>query len=136
MTAASDLDASTSEIFIYVATEMVVVWLAHVFAAFIGEGGRQEAPAAAPRAGKALLAELPVLESAVPTLVALAICWAAGVGAATAGPLGLAVAVSGMILLAVAAARRTGASRVEIVFAGGTALVLGALIVEAKVSLG
>ena len=88
MTAASDLDTTTAEITVYVAAEMVVVWLAHSFAVFIGAGGRADTPAPLPRAAKSLLAEISVLESAVPTLAALVVCWAVGIGAARLAPLG------------------------------------------------
>lgn len=126
---------STGLVFAYTATTMLVVWLAHSFSLFVGHGGRVDLPGRAARAAHALKGEVSVLLSAIPTLVALAACWVAGATVDTSGWVALAVSIAVMVGVAGAAARRTGAPPAAIVLTAGTALLLGGLIVAAKVAL-
>jgi|Tabmets5t2r1_1033131.scaffolds.fasta_scaffold47488_2 hypothetical protein len=115
---------------------MVVVWLAHAYGVFVGHGGRIDLPGRASRLWHALRTELPLLICAVPTLVALAVCSMSDADLETTGAVGLAVSISVMVLVASGAARRTGASGAGLLIDGGSALVLGGLIVLLKISLG
>jgi hypothetical protein len=134
---ATDIKASQSgDVLLYTAATMVVVWLAHSYGVFVGHGGRVDLPGRTSRLWHALRTELPLLVCAVPTLLALAVCWLTGADIETTGAVGLAVAVSVMVLVAAGAARRTGASGTAVVIDGVGALLLGGIIVVLKISLG
>jgi hypothetical protein len=134
---ATDIKASNSgDVLLYTTATMVVVWLAHSYGVFVGHGGRIDLPGRARRLWHALRTELPLLICAVPTLVALAVCSLSDADLETTGAVGLAVSISVMVLVASGAARRTGASGAALLIDGGSALVLGGLIVLLKISLG
>lgn len=134
---ATDIKASESgDVLLYTAATMIVVWLAHSYGVFVGRGGRVDIPGRAARLVDALRTEFPLLACAVPTFVALAICGLADADLETTGAVGLTVSIGVMALVAGDAARRTGASRGAIIAAGASALVLGGVIVIAKISLG
>ncbi len=114
---------------------MVVVWLAHSYAAFVGQGGRVHLTGLGSRIRNAMGGELPVLASATPTLVALTIAWLAGATVNTNGLVGLATSITVMSTVAGSSAWRSGAGTLGVVAAAATALVLGALLVGAKVAL-
>ena len=122
-------------VFLYPGATMAVVWLAHGYAAFVGHGGRVEIPGLGRRLVHALGTELPVLASAGPTLVAIAVCWIVGATVSTTGLVGLGVATVTMVAVASAAARRAGASRRGIIGAGASALVIGSALIAAKLAL-
>ena len=120
---------------LYTAATMVVVWLAHSYAAFVGHGGRVHLTGLASRIHSAMSSELPVLASATPTLAALAIAWLAGAGVNTTGWAGLATAIAVMSAVTAREARQSGAGKLGVVAAALTALVVGVLLVAAKVAL-
>jgi hypothetical protein len=68
-------------------------------------------------------------------LIAIAVCWMVGAGVAASGLVGLIVSIATMALVASGAARRAGAGRVGMAAAAVSALVLGGLLVAAKVAL-
>jgi hypothetical protein len=120
---------------VYTAATMMVVWLAHSYAAFVGHGGRVHVAGLGRRIHNAMSSELPVLASAMPTLIALAIAWLAGGDVDTTGLVGLATSITVMSAVTARSARRSGASTLGVVAAAATALVVGALLVAAKVAL-
>jgi hypothetical protein len=134
---ATDIKASEpGEVLLYTAATMVVIWLAHSYGVFVGHGGRVDIPNRAARLWNALRTELPLLACALPTFAALAICSLSDADLETTGAVGLTVSITVMVLTAAHAAQRTGASRGGVVAAGASALVLGGIIVAAKISLG
>jgi hypothetical protein len=134
---AADIKAlDAAQVFSYTAATMTVIWLAHAFSEFVGHGGRVDLPKLGGRVWHAMRTELPVLVSACPTLIALAACWLLGATVETAGNVGLAVSVTVLVLVAAGAAQRSGAAPLAIAETAATALVLGGLIVVAKISLG
>jgi hypothetical protein len=134
---ATDIKASDSgDVLLYSTATMLVVWLAHSYGVFVGHGGRVDLPGRTPRLWHALRTELPLLACAVPTFAALAICALADADLETTGSVGLAVAISVMVLIAARAAKRTGARGTAVLIDGASALVLGGIIVVLKISLG
>ena len=120
---------------LYTGATMVVVWLAHSYASFVGHGGRLDVAGRWARSLHALATELPVLAAAVPAMVAMGVAWIANASVATTGLIGLITAIASMGVTAGAAARRTGAGRFGIAAAALSALLLGGLLVIAKVAL-
>jgi len=120
---------------VYTSVTMFVIWIAHTYAAFVGVGGRLEDGRAGLRLARVAKDELPVLASVVPVVVAMAISWAFGGDASTTAYVGLAVAIAVMCLLAARAAGQAGAGRGGQVAAAAGALVLGGLLIAAKVAL-
>jgi hypothetical protein len=123
-------------VLLYTAATMVVVWLAHSYGVFVGHGGRVDLPGRISRLRHALAIEVPLLACAVPTIVSLAICSFADADLETTGGVGLTVSIAVMVLVAARAAHRAGSTRIGVVAAGATALLLGGIIVIAKISLG
>lgn len=120
---------------VYTTITMVVVWIAHAYAAFVGIGGRLEDGRVGLRLARAARGELAVLKSVVPVVIAMAICWALGGDASTTAYTGLLVAVASMCVLAARAARQSGAAAAGVAAAAAGALLLGALLIAAKVAL-
>lgn len=134
---ATDIKASDSgDVLVYTAATMVVVWLAHSYGVFVGHGGRVDLPGRAARFWHALRAELPLLACAVPTFLALAICSLTDADLETTGVAGLTVSITVMVFVAARAARRTGAGGTAVLIDAASVLVLGGVIVVAKISLG
>jgi hypothetical protein len=134
---ATDIKASDSgDVLVYTAATMVVVWLAHSFGIFVGHGGRIDLPGRVPRLWHALRTELPLLACALPTFVALTICALNDADLEPTGVAGLTVSISVIVLVAAGAAKRTGATGTAVLIDAASALVLGGLIVVAKISLG
>ena len=123
------------QVFVYTAVTMLVVWLAHSYAAFIGHGGRFDVAHVRVGVGHALNAELPVLACATPTLVATAITALTDAGVATTGLVGLIAAIGTMAVVAAATARRSGAGAIGVAAAVASALMFGLVLVGAKVAL-
>jgi hypothetical protein len=133
---ATDVIASKpGQILLYTAATMVVVWLAHSYAAFVGHGGRVDVAGVGARVRYAMSTELAVLASASPTLIAIAACWLVGAGVTATGLVGLIVSIATMALVTGGIARRAGAGRFGVVAAAVGALLLGGLLVAAKVAL-
>jgi hypothetical protein len=125
----------TGQVLLYTAATMTVVWLAHAYAAFVGHGGRLEIEGLGSRILHALGTELPVLASAGPTLIAIAVCWLAGADVGSTGLVGLIISIATIVVVAAAAARRAGARRQGIAAAAASALLIGGIIVAAKIAL-
>lgn len=119
----------------YTTVTMLVVWIAHAYAAFIGVGARLEGGRVGRRLVRAGRDELPVLASVLPVIAAMAVSWAIGGGATATAFVGLSVSIAVMCALAARAARASGASTAGVLAAGGGALLLGALLIAAKVAL-
>jgi hypothetical protein len=133
--AANVVASRSGQVALYTASTMLVVWLAHSYAAFVGRGGRLDIEGVRARILHALGTELPVLTSATPSVIATAVCAALGADVAATGLVGLITAIGTMAVVAAAAARRARAGRLGIAAAAASALVLGALLVAAKVAL-
>ncbi|MCB0866509.1 MAG: hypothetical protein KDB58_12420 [Solirubrobacterales bacterium] len=133
--AASQIGHDPGMEIVYTSVTMVVVWIAHTYAAFVGEGGRLDVDSAAHRGLAVALEQLPVLAAALPAVIGIAIAWALGAGSSTAAYVGLAVSITAMCALAARAARETGAGGGGELAAAAGALVLGALLIAAKVAL-
>ncbi len=114
---------------------MIVVWLAHGYAAFVGHGGRMDVSGTAGRFAHAFGAELSILGSAVPTLVALAAAWLLDAGVDAAGYVGLVTTIGTMVAAATYAARSAGAGFRGASLAAVGALVIGFALIAAKVAL-
>ncbi len=119
----------------YTTVTMVVIWVAHVYAAFVGIGGRLEGGRLGRRLGRVGRDELPVLASVVPAAAAMALAWALGADASTTAYVGLTVSIVLMCALAARAAMRAGAGSDGAAAAVAGALLLGALLIAAKVAL-
>jgi hypothetical protein len=133
---ATEIKATDSgDVLVYTAATMVVVWLAHSYAVFVGHGGRVDITGRVGRLWHALRTELPLLACAVPTFVALAVAAVSDADLETTGMAGLTVSVTVMVLTAARAAQRTGASRAAVIAAGASALVLGGIVVTLKISI-
>jgi hypothetical protein len=126
---------TTGQVLLYTTATMVVVWLAHGYAAFVGHGGRMDLDGTFRRIVHAFGAELPILASALPTLAALAFGWIIDATVSAAGYIGLATTVGTMVGAATYAARNTGAGAAGSVLAALGAFVIGAALIAAKVAL-
>ena len=84
------------QVLLYTTISMVVIWVAHSYAAFVGHGGRFDAGGLVARVRHAMGTELPVLASATPTLIALATAWLFGAGVASTALVGLCTAIATM----------------------------------------
>jgi hypothetical protein len=126
---------TVDRVFLYVAATMIVVWLAHVYAAFVGHGGRMDVDGTLRRLGHSARVELPVVASAVPTLVVLAVCLTLDMSVSTMGFVGLTVTSTTMVAAATYAARNAGAGFAGAALAAGGALLIGAALIFAKVAL-
>jgi hypothetical protein len=133
--AAEVVASAPGQIFLYSAVAMVVVWLAHSYAAFVGHGGRVDTGGVGAGVLHAMRTELAVLESAGPTLIAIAVSWLLGASVSATGLVGLVVAIATMVLVAAGAARRAGAGRFGTAAAAIGALLVGGLLVVAKLAL-
>lgn len=120
---------------VYTTVTMLVIWVAHSYAAFVGVGGRLEGGRVGHRLARVCRDELPVLASVVPVVAAMAISWAFGGDASTTAYVGLAVAIGVMCVLAARAATRAGAGSGGAAAAAAGALLLGGLLIAAKVAL-
>lgn len=120
---------------VYTTVTMAVVWVAHVYAAFVGVGGRIEGGRLGQRLWRVGRDELPVLASVVPAAAAMALAWALGGDASTVAYVGLAVSIALMCVLAGRAATQAGAGSGGAAAAAAGALLLGALLIAAKVML-
>lgn len=119
----------------YTAVTMIVIWVAHVYAAFVGVGGRLEGGRLGSRLGRVAYDELPVLASVLPATAAMALAWALGADTSGTAYVGLAVSIALMCVLAARAASRAGAGSGGAAAAAAGALLLGALLIAAKVAL-
>ncbi len=119
----------------YTVVTMVVIWIAHVYAAFVGIGGRVEGGRVGQRLWRVGRGELPVLASVVPAAAAMALAALLGAGVSTTAYVGLGVSIALMCVLAARAAGRTGAGSGGAAAAAAGALLLGALLIAAKVAL-
>ncbi|MFD4657176.1 hypothetical protein ACFWP2_16290 [Kitasatospora sp. NPDC058444] len=111
----------------------IVFWVAHVYAHVAGEreAGRQITRSQVREAGRE---EWPLVEaSALPALAVLVSPW---LGAGENAWLALGVAVAQQVTWATLGARRAGASPRQTVAEGAVNLVLGLVIVAAKVAVG
>jgi hypothetical protein len=133
--AATDVASESIQVLLYTAAGMFVIWLAHSYAAFVGHGSRFHPDGLDTRLRHAMTTELPILASATPTLVALASASLVGAGVSSTGLVGLMAAIATMAVTAAGAARRTGASTLGVSAAVGGALILGAMLIAAKVAL-
>ncbi|MFB7496675.1 hypothetical protein ACFC09_18645 [Streptomyces sp. NPDC056161] len=112
----------------------VVFWAAHVYADVVGNRLShqvltwQEVRQVGAR-------EWPIVQAAVPPAAALVISPLLGLGLTGTAWLALGVAVAEQVAWAGAAALRTGASRLAVASAGAVNLVLGLIIVAAKVAV-
>lgn len=133
--AATDVASESGQVLLYTAAGMFVIWLAHSYAAFVGHGSRFDPDGLGGRLRHAMSTELPILASATPTLIALACASLVGAGESSTGLVGLMAAIATMAVTAAGAARRTGASTLGVSAAMGGALILGAVLIAAKVAL-
>lgn len=133
--AASVIASRPWQVPVYTAVSMVVVWLAHSYAAFVGHGGRFDVAGLRARITQALSAELPVLACSAPTLIATAISALADASVATAGLVGLITAITTMAVVAAGTARRSGSGGVGIAAAVASAMLFGLVLIAAKVVL-
>jgi hypothetical protein len=122
-------------VLLYVGATMLVVWLAHVYADFVGRGGRIDVGDMPRRLAHAGVAELPILASSIPTLIAIALCRLTGASVSATGYVGLTVTITTMVVAATYAARNAGAGRAAAGLAASGALVIGAALIAAKVAL-
>lgn len=133
--AANVIASQPGQVAAYTAATMLVVWVVHSYAAFVGHGGRLDVGGLRARFVHALGTELPVLVSATPTVAAATACAVLGAGVSLTGLVGLITAIATMAVVAAVAARRAHAGPLGITAATSSALVVGALLVAAKVVL-
>lgn len=133
--ASSVVASQPGQVLIYTASTMAVVWFAHSYAAFVGHGGRMDPDQIVIRAIHALRIELPVFVAALPALAATAIASALDADVQGVGFAGLFTAIATIVVVAAGAARRAGAGRIGMAAAALGALVVGGLLVAAKVLL-
>jgi hypothetical protein len=133
--AAGVIASAPGQVLVYTLSTMIVVWLVHSYAAFVGHGGRFDLAGLHVRLGHAMRIELPILAAAAPTLVALGATSLMGAGVATTGIAGLVTSIATMAVVATRAAWRAGAGRLGMAAAAGGALVFGAILIAAKVAL-
>jgi len=133
--AAGVIASAPGQVLLYTTATMIVVWLVHSYAAFIGHGGRFNLVGLYARLRHAMRTELPILAAATPTLAALAAASLFSAGVAATGLVGLVTSIATMAVVATRAARRAGAGRVGMAAAAAGALALGAILIAAKVAL-
>jgi hypothetical protein len=133
--AASKIATGPGHEMAYTAATMVVIWLAHSYAAFVGLGGRFEGGRLGRRLLHAMRDELPVLAAVVPALIAMAIAWLLGADVSGIGYAGVAVAILAMCGTAAGAARQAGAGPGGAAAGAAGALVLGAVLITMKIAL-
>lgn len=115
-----------------VAIGLAVYWLAHSYAAVLGrrlsERGRLS-----PRAlVHALAREWAIVRGALIPLLALLVCWAAGVSQATGIAVAIWSSVAALIALELLAGAAAGAGTSELLLEGGVGAVMGLAILALK----
>jgi hypothetical protein len=133
--ATSKIADTAGQLLLYTAVTMIVVWVAHGYAAFVGHGGRMDVEGTAGRFAHAFRAEISILGSAVPTLIALAAAWLLDADVSAAGYAGLVTTVGTMVAAATYAARSAGAGLQGALLAAIGALFIGLALIAAKVAL-
>jgi hypothetical protein len=133
--ATSKVAHTAGQVLLYTAVTMAVVWLAHGYAAFVGHGGRMDVDGTAGRFAHAFGAELSILGSATPTLIALAGAWLLDADVEAAGYAGLVTTIGTMVAAATFSARTTGAGPRGAMLAAVGAVVIGLALIAAKVAL-
>jgi hypothetical protein len=133
--ATSKVASTAGQVLLYTAVTMIVVWIAHGYAAFVGHGGRMDVDGTTDRFAHAFGSELSILGSAVPTLIALAAAWLLGADVDAAGYAGLVTTIGTMVAAATYAARSAGAGFRGALLAAIGALVIGLALIAAKVAL-
>ncbi|HYH62403.1 MAG TPA: hypothetical protein VD766_11105, partial [Solirubrobacterales bacterium] len=112
-----------------------VLWLAHAYAAFVGHGGRFEGGRVGPRLGHAFAVESTILAAGVPTVIATAVALLFGASVSTTGYVGAGAAIATMVVAAGLAARESGAGPIGIAIGAVGAILIGGLLIAAKVAL-
>ena len=126
---------TVDRVFLYVCATMAAVWLAHVYAAFVGHGGRMDVSGTGRRLARAARAEVAILASAVPALATIAVCLALDMSVSAVGFAGLGATITTMVAAATYAARNTGAGFAGAALAAAGALLIGASLIAVKVAL-
>ncbi|MFF8380493.1 hypothetical protein ACF07V_30665 [Streptomyces sp. NPDC015661] len=115
-------------------TTGLVFWITHVYARVVGVRLADQALSWATVRREARR-EWPIVQAAVPPAVAIAVCPALGLGPQGTAWAGLVVALAEQVLWATTGLARLGAPRRLIVVTAAVNLVLGLVIVGAKVLL-
>ncbi len=112
----------------------MVFWAAHAYANFVGDRLLHK-PLTWAEIRHVGTREWPIVQAAVLPAAAVAISPLLALGHTSTAWLALGVAVAQQVAWASAAARRAGASRAAVVSVGAVNLVLGLMIVAAKVAI-
>jgi len=126
--------APTGQLIVLLLATGAVFWLAHVYAAVVGERSA-DGFLSLERYRAAAKREWPIMQAAVPPAAAAGLGALLGLPDASAAWLALGVAVGSQLAWALYVAARAGATRRGMVASGLVYLVLGLLIVALKAAL-
>jgi hypothetical protein len=133
--ASAKLATQAGQVAIYTAAAMVVVWICHSYAVFVGHGGRFDGGRLRPLLAHAFRTEAPVLASSLPAVAAAAVAAVLGADVSTAGYAGAIGSVATMTVAAASAAKRSGAAPAGVAAGALSACLIGVLLIAAKVAL-
>jgi hypothetical protein len=133
--AAAKLATESWQVATYTAAAMVVVWICHSYAVFVGHGGRLDGGRLRPLLAHAFRTEAPVLASSLPAVAAAAVAALLGADVSAAGFAGAIGSVATMTVAAGSAAKRSGAAPGGVAAGALSACLIGVLLIAAKVAL-
>jgi hypothetical protein len=118
-----------------VAISVIVYWLSMSYAEFTGERLREDEAFTPAAYARAAVHELPVVFGTLGPLLALLICWAAGVALATAVTVAIWTSVAIIIATEVVLGVRAELTGRQLVIQTGMGVLLGLLVVALRVLL-
>ena len=130
-----DEGLSSRELFAGVAVTTVVFWLAHVYAQALARRLGMQRSLGLSEVRDVALEEWPMVEAAVPTLLALALGWAGALSKDTSVTLGIGLGVAGLMAWGFVIARRSGMSPLGTLGAVALNAAFGLAIVGLKVAV-
>jgi hypothetical protein len=133
--ASSKVATEPWQVALYTGIAMVVVWMCHSYAVFVGHGGRVEGGGVLPLLGHAFRTELPVLASSLPAIAAAGAAALLDADVSGAGYAGAIGSVATMTVAAGSAAKRFGAGPGGVAAGALSACLIGVLLIAAKVAL-
>ena len=125
-------EAGAGAMVVTVAVSVAVFWLAHVHAELVAHWVRPETRPGRAAIGAMMRRESPMLESALPVLILLALAWIGLIGLSLAVWLSLGYGVAALVGWGVLIARGAGLGLVGVLIVAGVNLGLGTLIVLLK----
>jgi hypothetical protein len=118
-----------------VAIAMLLLWLVRAYTRFTGQRLRESTPLEASGLVRTMVEELAIMLGAVPPLVALAICWAAGASLNTAVAAGVWDSAAVILVIEVIAGIRANLRGFALILQTAFGALLGLLIIALRLLL-